>query len=308
MSEFYEGEDIEKAEVEAEVQKEKNKKKKGKLSVLLAGGAIAIIFAIVAYWILLSAETAALSKYEKRKVYVLNQDIPKGMQILEPNIFSIKDIDATMVPENAVTNLAVLKDTYAAYNLSANSVITNDMFYSIDTAEKGNREVSFEIANLSGNVNGTIRASDFIDLYILTPKDSTNIYADKDNQEFPGVSDKDKENTETKESSDSVINTDKELSKIAVKPTYSKLYVSAVYTSDGVKIQNGDTTSIATRFTIVVPNDEADYIIGAFVTNNTVIMATKWTDKALIDQNKTEDETKETETENAEPESKATKK
>lgn len=308
MSEFYEGEDIEKAEVEAEVQKEKSKKKKGKLPVLLAGGAIAIIFAIVTYWILLSAETAALSKYEKRKVYVLNQDIPKGTQILEPNIFSIKDIDATMVPKNAVTDLVTLKNTYAAYNLSENSVITSDMFYKIDAAEKGNREISFEIANLSGNINGTIRASDFIDLYILTPKDSTNIYADKDKQDFPGVSDKDKENKETEESTDSIINTDKELSQIAVKPTYSKLYVSAAYTSDGVKIQNGDTTSIATRFTIIVPNDEADYIIGAFVTDYTVIMATRWTDKALSSQDEPEKETKEERTKEAETVSKETEK
>lgn len=242
--EFYSGEDMENAENEAAKAKEKKKKNK-KVPAILAGGAVAIIFAVIAYWILLSVETASLSKYEKKTVYILNQNITKGKQITEPNIFSTKNVDASIVPEDAITSISSIKDTYAVCNLSANTVLTKGMFADIDEAENGDREIGFEISGLSGSINGTLRASDFIDMYI---------YNSDDNK------------------------------KSDATPTYSKVYISAVYTADGVKIANNDTTSLAARFTIVVPKEEADKIINAYASSNTVIMATKWTNKALLEK------------------------
>ena len=251
MSDFYDDEVLEKAENEVEKKKEKEKKK-GKLPLILSGGAIAIIFAVVIYWILLSAETTVMSKYEKKQVFTLNKSISRGTKVDDPSIFSMKEIDAKIVPDNAITDLNSIKDMYAMCTLTKNTVLTKDMFYTVAKSENGTREISFALSGLSGSVNGTIRAADYIDLYILTPYIV--------NKEFPGAV---------------------EENSISASPTYKKLYVSAAYTEEGVKIQNDDTTSIASRFTIVVPEKDADFIIGAFVTDNTTFMATKWTESAV---------------------------
>lgn len=260
MSDFYKEDELEKAEIEADVKKRVKEKKKGsKLSIAIAGMSIALIFAIIAFWLMLSAEEAMLNKYEKTTVYIVNTDIVKGTKITDPSVFSKMEVDKNSVPSGALNGISTLENTYAAFDINANTIITNGMFYSVNDAEKGNREISFAVAGLSGSVNGTVRASDYIDIYIVNP-------------------------VENKEDEDD----NKDSNVAAATPAYTHVYVSEAYTEDGIKISNTDKTSIAARFTIVVPEKEADNIINAFISSDIGFYITKWTDEAVMEYEKAE--------------------
>ena len=120
---FYEEDEINEAE---EIADEKKDKKK--LPVIIIGGAIAIIFAVVAYWLLISAENTLLNKNNKTEVYILNTDLKKGTRLTTPSIFLKAKIDEDLVPVNAITDISTLQDTYILYDISKNTIITSDMF------------------------------------------------------------------------------------------------------------------------------------------------------------------------------------
>lgn len=278
MADFYEEKEMNEAE---EIT---GNKKKNKLPVIITGGAIAVILAVIAYWILISAENAVLNKNSKVEVYVMSEDMAKGTQLIDASVFIKKEVNSDVVPANAVTDISKLKDTYAIYDISKNTVITENMFRSKIAAENGTREISFDLASLAGSVNGTIRASDYIDLYILTVTGASSKYADA--KETADTKESESETSgyiidnKEKESQEEVVESIKK-GNVSIKPTYTHIYVTAAYTADGVLIANNDTESKATRFTIVVPEADADYIIGAYSMDNTVFYATKWTDKAV---------------------------
>ena len=158
--------DIENQEAKKEDKAKRKEKRNGKLSIAIIAGLVSIVIASLSYWLLLSAENRVLSEYDRTSVYVLSSDIAAGTQITDKSYFTEKQIDSSVVPENAITDLSQIKDTYALYDLSKNTVLTDNMFYSINDAENGTKEIGISLSSLTSGVNGIIRESDYIDLYI----------------------------------------------------------------------------------------------------------------------------------------------
>ncbi|WP_027431979.1 CpaB family protein [Lachnospira multipara] len=261
--------DIENQEAKKEDKAKRKEKRNGKLSIAIIAGLVSIVIASLSYWLLLSAENRVLSEYDRTSVYVLSSDISAGTQITDKSYFTEKQIDSSVVPENAITDLSQIKDTYALYDLSKNTVLTDNMFYSINDAENGTKEIGISLSSLTSGVNGIIRESDYIDLYIYNGNaNSSNLTSTSETTVINGDKSVTYLNPGESISTKGTVDT-----SLSVSPTYKRIYVSKAFTSDGVRISNNDTTSITSRINIVVPESDADYITGAIL-NGASISAT----------------------------------
>ncbi|WP_027438733.1 SAF domain-containing protein [Lachnospira multipara] len=261
--------DIENQEAKKEDKAKRKEKRNGKLSIAIIAGLVSIVIASLSYWLLLSAENRVLSEYDRTSVYVLSSDIAAGTQITDKSYFTEKQIDSSVVPENAITDLSQIKDTYALYDLSKNTVLTDNMFYSINDAENGTKEIGISLSSLTSGVNGIIRESDYIDLYIYTGNtNSSNLTSTSETTVINNNGSVTYLNPGESISTEGTVDT-----SLSVSPTYKRIYVSKAFTSDGVRISNSDTTSITSRINIVVPESDADYITGAIL-NGASISAT----------------------------------
>lgn len=265
--------DIENQEAKKEDKAKRKEKRNGKLSIAIIAGLVSIVIASLSYWLLLSAENRVLSEYDRTSVYVLSSDIAAGTQITDKSYFTEKQIDSSVVPENAITDLSQIKDTYALYDLSKNTVLTDNMFYSINNAENGTKEIGISLLSLTSGVNGIIRESDYIDLYIYTGNaNSSKLTSTSETTVINNDGSVAYLNAGESISTEGTVDT-----SLSVSPTYKRIYVSKAFTSDGVRISNSDTTSITSRINIVVPESDADYITGAIL-NGASISATICTD------------------------------
>ncbi len=261
--------DIENQEAKKNDKKNKKAKKTGKLSIAIIAGLVALIFSVVAYWALLSAEDKALNKYDRTTVYVLTTDVAAGTQLTDASLFATKNIDSSVVPANAITDISSIKDTYILYDVSANSIVTDNMFYSINESENGTKEIGIALSSLTSGVNGIIRESDFVDLYInFGTSNSTTL----DSDTTTTVVSSDGSVAYLSEGENISAATSMEAG-VSVSPTYKNIYVSKAFTADGVRISNSDTTSITNRINIVVSEADADYIIGSILNGATISAA-----------------------------------
>lgn len=258
--------DIENQEAKKDDKKNKKAKKTGKLSVAIIAGLVALIFSVVAYWALLSAEDKALNKYDRTTVYVLTTDVAAGTQLTDASLFATKNVDSSVVPANAITDISSIKDTYILYDVSANSIITDNMFYSINESENGTKEIGIALSSLTASTNGIIRESDFVDLYInFNTSNSTSLESDTKTT----VVSSDGSVAYLSEGENISAATNMEAG-VSVSPTYKNIYVSKAFTADGVRISNSDTTSITNRINIVVSEADANYIIGSILNGATI--------------------------------------
>ena len=231
------------------MKKAENKKKtvlKGSSKVLITVGAIALVLSCVVYGLLITMENAVLGKYDKQVVYIAKEDIAKGTQITDTSYFVKKSVDTDVVPTNAITDYNVLKDTFALTDINKNEILVNNKFGAIENEEVGTKKISIPCANtVTGSVNGTIRTSDYIDIYIV-PTDYNISGSVKKGYDISG---------ETEEKKPTSYN--------LLKPTYTRVYVSEVFDDKNVKIANNDTSSVTASFNIVLPESEADYVMSA---------------------------------------------
>lgn len=152
-------------------------KTSNKNNTLLIAGVIAVLFSIVVYGILISAENSVLGKYDRTRVYVVasEEGIGSGTQVTESD-FVMQQMDTALVPANAITNLSEIENTFALYPLAQNTVITKEMFHDIDTELNGDKEIGISVSSLAGAVNGILRSSDYIDIYILAENKDGQTY------------------------------------------------------------------------------------------------------------------------------------
>ena len=219
-----------------------DKNSEQRLNVFLITGVIALIVSILCYSLLLMGEDRVLGKYDKTEVYIAKSDIAKGTQVDEKD-FKKKSIDTEIVPSGAITDISTVDGTFVTYDIAKNSVIYDAEFQKIKDVVTGTREVGVDTANLSASVNGILRSSDFVDIYIF---DSA--------EEVQQVSD----DTTVVDDSQPVSN-----SLTTTTPTYSRVYVNKVFDSSGNVIANDDNTSIAERFNVTLEESDADYLVSA---------------------------------------------
>lgn len=275
-------------------------KTKGKnTNRFLIAGIIALIFALLSYSLMIALENIVLSKYDRVTVYTLKEDFAKGTQITDTSNFKKKTVDSAIVPEGALTSLSNIQGNYVKYDLPANTVVTNKMFQNIEDVVAGTNEIGIAMADLTGSVNGILRASDYIDIYIVPSNynEEKNEATGTKEVESSAASQIEEEGDTSYIIGDTVVNansasealkqvdqseqvstkaTESETEKLgnvkSIKPTYKRVYVSKVFNDDGALIPNDDTTTIASRFNIVMSDDDCNYLIGALQTGKVYVV------------------------------------
>ena len=227
------------------ITKQNNNEKK--LNSFIVAGIIALIVAILCYMVLLICEDRVINKYDRTTVYLAKTDIAKGTQVSEKD-FKQKSIDTQIVPTDAIDDISQISGTYVVNDIAKNSVVYAKQFEKVADAIDGTREVGVDTANLSASVNGVLRTSDFVDIYVFT---------DEEAQAVSGA---------TMDQTEVVSNIVSEKS-----PTYSRVYVNSVFDDSGNIIKNDDDSSIAERFNIILDEDKADVLVSALQTGTVYI-------------------------------------
>lgn len=196
---------------------------KGK-NILPIAFLMALIVAVVLFFAMIHMEEQALSDYEKAEVFVSTTDVPRNVVFSENNVFSYferKEIDKSIVPENAITEETQLYGLAPRFSLGAGTVVTSNMLKNIDEKIEvmdEPRSVGAGSADLSQIVSGTIRPGDTVDVYIIANrKDEEVDLAEKD-------------------------------------LLYSDVYVLQAFDSAGTEIKNGDETSVCERVNLLLEN------------------------------------------------------
>ena len=233
---------------------EKPKVKVKNISGYIIAGIIALIIAIVGYSLLIAAENAVLGKYDKNDVYIAKEDIAEGTQLTE-DMFVAHSIDSAVIPTGAITDVSALANTYATINIPKNMVVTSDYVKNIKDAIVGDKEIGINTADLAGSVNGILRASDFIDIYIVP----NTFEKDLQKQNAQVVMDNGDGTTSVVTPTASATMT----TVPDIEPAYTRVYVNRVFNDEGNLIANNDVESLATRFNITLPAEDANYLISA---------------------------------------------
>ena len=285
------------------MRKIRKERKNKNTNAFVMAGVVALLFSAIGYGVMLAGENAVLGKYDRTSVYILKEDLKSGTQIDDKNVseyFNSKNIDTEIVPTNAITDLKQLDGTYIKQDTPKNSVITESMFQKMDEVIEGDKEIGINISSLAGSVNGILRASDYIDIYII-PKNYSDYVGKDTNNENNGNNQSegityvvdgevlteeqynDKVNEDTTEDADKDTdettneNTDKNTqgittNAVSIAPTYEHVYVNKVFDDDGDIISNNDTEAKAGKFNVILPKEDADYLIGAIQTGSVYIV------------------------------------
>lgn len=139
----------------------------------LWSGAIAAAFLAAAamYFALLQVEKNILSGYEKERIYLAKTEIQAGEIIRADNaelFFEAAEVDAKMVPKNAVTDLGEIEELEVIGKIDQGSPLTAGMFRKIETVLMGMEEpviAGFYANDLYQVVGGVLRTGDLIHIY-----------------------------------------------------------------------------------------------------------------------------------------------
>lgn len=245
-------------------QKEKKKKdssSNSNWSAILLCGLIAIILAIAAFFVLLSQEKKALDEGEKIQVYIAKEDIAAGTPITKA-MFKQDYVITNLVPASAqnITEDDLTGSLYTITNLNKNGILTEDMLSPV--AEDGTQEIGIATASLASAINGILRDSDYVDIYVIpedwTPSSTTYTAVAYDETSI------DEETGET-------ITTQKykdvpgglSLQDYSIAPTFQHVFVSKVFDGDGNRIATSDAESHVSNFNVVLDAQDANYLVGA---------------------------------------------
>lgn len=121
-------------------------------------------------------------------------------------------------------NLDDIEHKYTLIDIEPNTVITTSMLGKKN--KSGQQLVGIACNNLSSSVNGIIRTSDYIDIYVLSDETS---FETIENQ----------------------------------KPKFEKVYVEEAFNESGVSISNSDKDTIAKNFNLLVKDEQVEEIVTA---------------------------------------------
>ena len=174
---------FEKRIVEPEkTKKPKKDEKPEKAKTSAAGGAKNLILplllaAVVVSLIWLVMQNNAKNAEAKGQVVCAAQDISANTYVKDEDItnyFTVKTVDAEVIPENAVTSIKDLPEGF----YTKKKLCTDQMIYDGDLEEKdavmekyqnGYQTTSVAVEAYNNSVSGRIRHGDIVDLYALNP-------------------------------------------------------------------------------------------------------------------------------------------
>ena len=209
----------------------KEKKKNGSAAGFILVG---LVLAVGAYIALIAIEKNVLKNQDKTSILISTQAVPRGTMVTADNwnyYFKQEDTYASIVPEGAITDPTTLNEKYSAYNISANTVLSESMLIDGDEIKKDIDSpvlVSFMASTLDDNVAGVIRSGDYINIYSVTVTE--------------------------KEGSSILSSAEKETNIDLIK---ENVYVQGVYTSGGLPITGlEEEPPVASVYTVYVDESE----------------------------------------------------
>lgn len=187
------------------------------------GGAILAAFAasIAVYAVLLKTEKNVLAEYERKEVYLAAAEIPAGQLIYPDDVekyYCRALMDASLVPETALTDPTRLAGMTAAADIEKGVVLTGGMF----------REVNEILQNMEHPVVAGFRAEDLFQVVggVLRAGDRIHIYSSEESGETSLI--------------------------------WENVYVQQVFDSGGAIIENSDRKAAAQRINIFLDKDDVE--------------------------------------------------
>ena len=231
------------------VKKVKEKSAKG----YIVAGVIAITLALGIWGMLIFVENSVMSKYDTQEYLAFNTDLGKGTQIKDLSVFTILNVGKDVVPENTITDYGSLIGKYLLCDVSSKTLCTENLFGELPLKDENSRTLSLKVEDVSQAVNGMLRASDKVDLYLVP----TSYKEETESSEVDG-------------------NEKKKVVFEELQKTYPSLTLDAVYDTDGFEIPNDDKTRLAIAFDITVNDKDADKIISMIALGYRI-----WIDKVV---------------------------
>lgn len=225
--------------------------KKQKVKKILPGAiAVGLLLSIIIYAMMLHIEKTALSDFERSTVVVAAKEVPSGQLITVQNVgdyFTQKEIDAKLMPTNAVMATDQMIEQVALYKIDAGTIMTTGMLDSFNEITAGMEEpviAGFKADDLYQVVGGVLRAGDRIHIYRIIEseeKEDRNIVStDQSESEEPAENAEQTENAEEPEEA----------------ALWENIYVQEVFDQTGNRIPSGDQETAAQRINIYL--DKAD--------------------------------------------------
>ena len=231
------------------IKKEKTpgEKEKKEKSILPGVIIVSLIVGVVVYAVMLNAEKAALSEYEKGSVYISAKPIPKGQIITEANAgeyLILKEIDKSLIPASAITDPAELTDLISVYGIDQGSLLTDGMFDKVleITQDMADPVIAgCKADDLYQIVGGVLRAGDRINIYQVDEQAAKA----ESSQEQPLYS------------SGNETDSAEEWQEAGTEAglVYGNVFVQQVFDQSGTIIDSSDTTTPAQRINIYLDND-----------------------------------------------------
>lgn len=226
--------------------------KEQKVKKILPGAiAVGLLLSIIIYAVMLHIEKTALSDFERSTVVVAAKEVPAGQLITVQNVgdyFTQKEIDAKLVPANAVMATDQMIEQVALYKIDAGTIMTTGMLDSFNEITTDMEEpviAGFKADDLYQVVGGVLRAGDRIHIYRIVEsseekEDRGIINTDQAESEEPAKNAEQTENAEEPEEA----------------ALWENIYVQEVFDQTGNRITSGDQETAAQRINIYL--DKAD--------------------------------------------------
>lgn len=148
----------------------KQKKKKSALPWIILGS---LIVSGAAYGVAIHIQTQALSAFDRTAVYVAGNTMPDGHVIDESEaavITSSVELPIDAVPADAVTDLSMIVNSAARYDITPGTILCTSMFETVDEMQAGLREpviAGFRSEDIYQVVGGVLRPGDTISIYTI---------------------------------------------------------------------------------------------------------------------------------------------
>lgn len=232
------------------IKENRNREKKSVNLGLLITFILALAVVALGYVAMIKTEQNILTNYEKSAVCVVVSDIARHDKFTEDNINSyvvIKEIDKSIIPEGAITDLTELVGKSTRVELKVGTPITTTMLYEeneLYASMEEPKELALSASDLIQGVSGIIRTGDYIDVYLLSKSQTTYSLSDEQMQTF---------NTNTGE------------------PILKHVYVSGAFDAAGKIIPNSDKTTACQRFNIVLDKKDASAFYKGLLDGNIYI-------------------------------------
>ncbi|WP_294359930.1 hypothetical protein [uncultured Clostridium sp.] len=182
-----------------------------------------LVFAVICFICLLMVARRASGNYDVVNLIVANQELPLNTEITEENVnkyFSEVTVNAELSSKDSIKDMKILVGKFTSEPIYKKELVHTASFSSkkeILEEYDDPYEGSIKVEEFSDAVSGTIRAGDYVNIYVI----------------------------------DELSNESKKVNK------ENAIYISNVFDSNGARIEPGDEESVAVSFNFYIEKSES---------------------------------------------------